>query len=48
MATLPLEVAHEGGCDVTCRNMISNLQVSSPVDILMVIVISCWRDHVTI
>lgn len=48
MAKLPLEVANEGGCDVTYRNMISNLQVSSPVDIIMVTVISCWGDHVTI
>jgi len=48
MAKLPLELAHEGGCYVTYRNMISNLQVSSPVDIIMVIVINCWGDHVTI
>jgi hypothetical protein len=48
MAKLLLEVAHEGGCDVTHTNVISNLQVSSPVDIVMVIVVRCWRHHVTI
>jgi hypothetical protein len=43
-----LDVVNEGGCDVTCWNIILSLQVASPVDIIMVIVVKCWRYHVTV